>query len=150
MYVKRDYYAEERAAAIAKLKMENDIKFKPICDSEADKVSELELELEQLKASHEKSTTEARQIKIENEKNKSKKDLEISRLQTELQVFTDRYDEQFLKRVQSVLWDDYEMFEEDKIADLVFGSLGVKPKLQAKHEIYKLFFNYAGESFDFD
>ena len=152
-YVKRDYYAEERTAEIAKSKIvngRNQIKPKPISDLKANKISELELELKNLKATNETSKAEAHKIKNENKENQSKKDLEINRLKKELLVFNDRYDRQFLKRVLSVLWDDYEMKDESELYDLVIGVLSEKPKLQANRKIYEVVFDYAGENFDFD
>ena len=56
----------------------------------------------------------------------------------------------FLKRVLSVLWDDYEMKDESELYDLVIGVLSEKPKLQANRKIYEVVFDYAGENFDFD
>ena len=50
--VERDFYAEKKAAEIAKLKIENDenvIKSKKISEPKADKISELELEIGNLK-----------------------------------------------------------------------------------------------------
>ena len=107
--VERDFYAEKKAAEIAKLKIENDenvIKSKKISEPKADKISELELEIGNLKESNEKLKAEARNIKVENENNLSKKDLEINRLRSELLVFTDRYDWQFFKRVLSSSADE--------------------------------------------
>ena len=142
-YVKRDYYAEERTAEIAKSKIvngRNQIKPKPISDLKANKISELELELKNLKATNETSKAEAHKIKNENKENQSKKDLEINRLKKELLVFNDRHDRQFLKRVLSVLWDDYEMKDESELYDLVIGVLSEKPKLQANRKIYEVVF----------
>jgi len=153
--VERDFYAEKKAAEIAKLKIENDenvIKSKKISEPKADKISELELEIGNLKESNEKLKAEARNIKVENENNLSKKDLEINRLRSELLVFTDRYDWQFFKRVLSVLKEDREreqVLDEYEATDLV-ESLRLKPKLQVKNIIYEVLFNHAGECFDFE
>ena len=148
--IKRDYYAEERAAEMAKFKIENEknrVKSKTLSDTIPNKLSELELEIENLKESHEKFKAEAKQIRLEND---SKKDAEINRLRKELSLFADRYDSPFFKRVLSVLKEDDERVSilRGLDAENLVEYLSVKPKLQVKLKLYEVVCNYAAESFD--